>query len=117
MTEPSVTTSTCVVVLCADCRDTVWEDTDGLPHWPSLAEAVKVLDGWDWLDPARPVCPRCRVRRACAAAGHLWGTWRTCGCGGRISDHESGCRRFRVCEREIGGRDCGVLQEGDRVPA
>lgn len=64
---------------CDDCHDAYgpWE----VPHYPSLAVAVRALRADEWtvkVRKGRPVltrCQRCTANRLCARDGHAFGEW------------------------------------------
>jgi hypothetical protein len=72
-----IRTVTCLVVVCDGCGTDDDADDGRVPHFDTIEDARKYLDGWTFTD--RHLCPRCAAKVLCEAAGHDWGEgWRPC---------------------------------------
>jgi hypothetical protein len=98
-------TLTCVTAGCDQCGQDCWGDWDYQPHWPTETAALADLatEGWQ-VTGARLVCRHCVAVLACQTHGHLFCSWRDCGCEQRILDYsarpDGDCAmQRRTCER------------------
>ena len=72
----AVNVHTCVSLLCdgPNCHDGGWDD--GVPHFPTVDEAVDYAQKLGWLiTNVRALCPTCAAAVECAATAHRWAAW------------------------------------------
>lgn len=89
----------CIVIVCAQCGLTPWDEHPTTPHFRSLAEAKPHLGDWRWEGDVPLLCPPCAAEEDCATYGHDWSDWQDCRCGGQIRTHRDGCPQVRWCHR------------------
>ncbi|MGD9622270.1 MAG: hypothetical protein AB7G47_19775 [Mycolicibacterium sp.] len=64
----------CVTAHCTDCGDTLGDNEESTPHFPTpdQARAQAVHAGWLVAEGLLLICRRCAERRACTVLGHSW---------------------------------------------
>jgi len=103
-------TQTCVIARCDECGASPLDadlpyDPGVARHWPTESAALAAVTDQGWQADGRGLrCPDCVAVAACAAAGHDFGEWAGCPCGGVHRGHPAGpdrrCdRRYRYCNR------------------
>lgn len=112
---------TCLTVRCDICRTSA-EIEEATAHFATAAQAVAELTdcGWEFEPGDRAVCDQCAAARACAADGHLWESWRPCGCRGDLPRHRAlhltaGAVAVGACACET--RWCSRCQGSELRPA
>jgi hypothetical protein len=98
----SIKDTQCLILLCDGCEDG-YDDEGGPWHFPDRAAIRQYADDW-LIDGDSAVCPRCQLKRVCAAEGHVWGAWENAFRGGQ----------WRFCVRARGDYECSEHEE--RIP-
>lgn len=89
----------CLVIACAECGLTPWEENERVRHFATLAEAKNHLRDWRWEGDIPLLCPPCTAEADCVELGHEWSVWHPCRCGRELAGHRDGCPEVRWCRR------------------